>query len=300
MKDQKPKIWYKRWFVKWPVLLIALLLFLDYIVLPIGMGMYVDFDPKKPSCCKTPNDYGLDFKWVNLVNTDGSKLVGWYIPGKNYKTVILMHGASSSKSNLLDHAKFLSDAGYNTFLLDAHGHGDSGGRNMEYGWNSANDVTTVINWLQKQPELKKNSIGLLGLSMGAEGALSTAASDKRVKAVVAEGASVHAFGDARAIPGEGWASYPIDWLTFKTMDIFSDDPAPIAIPDAMKLIKPRPVLLISSNNKKEQQLNPVYAQIGGKTVTYWNLNDTPHINGLYKHPTEYKKRVLHFFDTSLR
>lgn len=295
----KQNKWYQHWFVRWPIILLAVFLVLDYIVLPVGMGVYVNIASKSVSCCKTPKDYGLKYDLVRLTNTDGSALAGWFVPGQNEKTVILMHGASSTKVNLLEHAAFLHDAGYNTFLLDAHGHGDSGGKNMEYGWNAANDVGTVIDWLQKQPDVHDEKIALLGLSMGAEGALSAAAADLRVQVVVAEGAGVHAFGEARALSGDSWLSYPFDWLMFKTMDLFSDDPAPIAIPDAMKMIQPRKVLLISSENANERKLNPLYARLGGKTTSYWALDDTPHIGGLSKHPGDYKKKIITFYNAAL-
>lgn len=291
--------WTKRWYVRWPFIVLLVFLALDYIALPIGMAAYVNLAAKPKSCCKTPKDYSMQYESVHLRNVDGSPLAGWFIPGNNKKTVILLHGASSTKTNLLDHAAVLHAAGYNTLLLDAHGHGDSGGRNMEYGWNAANDIRTAIDWVQKRPDVAADSVGLLGLSMGAEGALSAAAEDDRVKAVVAEGASVHAFGDARAKPGEGWLSYPFDWLMFTAMEILSDDPAPVSIPEAMKRIAPRKVLLIASENKNERLLDPVYARIGGASTTYWGLPDTPHIGGLYKHSEQYKKKLLEFYAQAL-
>lgn len=284
---------------RWLLLSLAVFLVLDYVVLPIGMGVYVNMAPKPRSCCKTPADYRMPYVTAHMTNADGSVLAGWYVPGTNHKAVILLHGASSTKSSLLDHAAFLHDAGYATFLLDAHGHGDSGGRNMEYGWNAANDVRTAIDWLQRRADIDKQAIGLLGLSMGAEGALSAAALDTRVKAVVAEGATVHAFGDARLAAHDSWVSYPFDWLMFKTMDVISDDPAPLPLPDAMRMISPRPVLLISGKNAKERRLNPLYAALGGKQVAYWALDDTPHISGLYQHPDAYKQKVTAFYARAL-
>lgn len=294
---QKP--WYKKWFVKWPLILVLVFLVLDYVVVPVGVGMYVNMAPKATSCCKTPKDAGMDFQWVDLKNTDGSKLTGWFIPAETTKTIVLLHGAMSTKSTMLDHAAFLHTAGYNTFLLDAHGHGDSEGRTMEYGWNAPNDVTTVINWLEKQPALDSSKIALLGLSMGAEGALSAAAVDTRVQAVVAEGGSAHVMDDEVLMPNAPATSYPFHWLMYATMKLMSDDPIPVSIPKAMELIQPRPVLLISGESSKEQYMNSIYAELGGTTTTHWVLGDTPHTQGLFKHAEEYKKRVLLFYDTSM-
>ncbi len=300
MQSDLKKKWYTKWFVKWPVIAIAVFLIVDYIVVPIGVGVYVNVAPKATSCCKTPKDYSMDFEWVNLKNTDGSKLTGWFIPGENKKTVVLMHGAMSTKTTMLDHAAFLHTAGYNTFLVDAHGHGDSEGRNMEYGWNAPNDVKTVIDWLQQQSEVDDNQIALLGLSMGAEGALSATAVDTRVKAVVAEGASAHTFKDETLMPGAPITSYPFHWLMYTTMQIISDDSVPVSIPEAMAMISPRPVLLISGESSKEQEMNSVYANLGGSTTTYWALDDTPHTQGIYKHADEYKNKVISFYDSSLK
>ena len=55
-------------------------------------------------------------------------LAGWYAPSRNGAAVVLLHGAGSTRSNVLDEAVVLAEHGYGVLMLDARGHGESAGR----------------------------------------------------------------------------------------------------------------------------------------------------------------------------
>ncbi|MBL8955289.1 MAG: alpha/beta fold hydrolase [Myxococcaceae bacterium] len=77
-------------------------------------------------------------------------------------------------------------AGYVTLNLDYRGFGESGGepRCRLLPLEQARDLGNAITWLQQQPEVDPERIGLFGISLGASVALQTAGTDVRVRAVV--------------------------------------------------------------------------------------------------------------------
>lgn len=96
----------------------------------------------------------------------GLKQVAWYVeaPNKTDKTVIIVHGFSSSKEKMLAYGWLFHKLGYNVLMPDNIASGDSEGRIIGYGWN---DRFNIIKWSEILIETKSNSqIILFGLSMG--------------------------------------------------------------------------------------------------------------------------------------
>jgi fermentation-respiration switch protein FrsA (DUF1100 family) len=145
-------------------------------------------------------------------------------------------------------------------------------------------------------------IGVLGLSMGGEQALTLAATDGRIAAVVSEGAGVRTLEDALALPGPALSrvlTAPASWLTMVTADLLADASPPIPLEEAVRRVAPRPILLISSGTGREWEANRLYAEAGGSSVRLWELPDAPHIGGLRTRPQEWERRVVTLLDGSL-
>ncbi len=142
-------------------------------------------------------------------------------------------------------------------------------------------------------------MGLLGLSMGGEVAVTTAAEDRRVAAVVAEGVSVRTLDDARLRQDEWAIPFENDALMFGMVRLLGSASPPEPLIDAFRRIGDRPVLLIAGNDPAEAELGPVFASAAPSTVTLWSLPDTAHIQALAIHPDEYRTRVLSVFDGAL-
>jgi hypothetical protein len=135
--------------------------------------------------------------------------------------------------------------------------------------------------------------------MGGEVAVTAAAEDPRVAAVVAEGVSVRTFADARLRQGEWAIPFENDALMFGMVRLLGNAPPPEPLIDAFRRIGDRPVLLIAGHDPAEAELGPVYASAAPGTVTLWSLPDTGHIQALSTHPRAYRTRVLSVFDASL-
>ncbi len=136
--------------------------------------------------------------------------------------------------------------------------------------------------------------------MGGEQALTEAATDARVAAVVAEGATQRTYDDVYAtlrgiekvvgVP-QYRALYGLaDWLTP------AQAPAPLA--EAVSSIAPRRVLLL--NTQQEAKYGERYAEAGGRSVTLWAPASAEHTRALAENRAEWEQRVVGFLDDALQ
>ncbi len=148
--------------------------------------------PARRPLLATPDDEGLPWESITIPSPTGS-LPAWFIPargGAPGPAVVLVHGWESNRARMLPHARFLHAAGFHTLLFDVRGHGEnppealpiSGG---EFGADAAAAVVAA----RRRPEV--TSVGLLGHSMGAVGAVLAAAMEPAVAALVATAVPAH-------------------------------------------------------------------------------------------------------------
>jgi alpha-beta hydrolase superfamily lysophospholipase len=73
------------------------------------------------------------------------------VPSANGAAVVLLHGAGSTRSDVLDQAAVIAGAGLGVLMLDARGHGESGGRAMDFGWFGDEDIAAATTFLGGTP-----------------------------------------------------------------------------------------------------------------------------------------------------
>ena len=105
------------------------------------------------------------------------------LPAQPAGTLFLIHDRNGDKSNLVDHAQALADAGFRVVLADSRGHGNSQGQWATYGLAESIDMKTILDRLYQEGEIV-GKVGVYGQSYGGATALHWAAKDKRVRAVV--------------------------------------------------------------------------------------------------------------------
>jgi pimeloyl-ACP methyl ester carboxylesterase len=101
-------------------------------------------------------------------------------------TIFLLHGIGDRKENVPYRlwARILAQAGYRAVLVDLRGHGRSTGNYLTYGVTESGDLRQLLDALDDQG-LIVGPVGVWGISYGAAVAIQWAATDSRVKAVVA-------------------------------------------------------------------------------------------------------------------
>ncbi|MEK7640259.1 MAG: alpha/beta fold hydrolase [Patescibacteria group bacterium] len=136
-----------------------------------------------------PDDWitaGLHPEFVQFQATDNVTLAGAFLPGSTRATVILLHGYGHSKTQLIPQAKLLHDAGFNTFLFDFRGSGESGGEFITFGEEETRDLAGAVRYVHTRQDVDHNRIGLLGYSMGGSVALLKSGDLHEIRAIVVD------------------------------------------------------------------------------------------------------------------
>lgn len=131
---------------------------------------------------------GLPRETIWLRSRDGTRLAAWFIAGSRPQTILLLHGYTACKDDMLSHAAFLHAAGFSLFLLDLRACGESEGAVVTLGGRERDDVEAAISYLQTRTDIDGAHLGILGLSLGGALAILAASDSPAVRAVVAESA----------------------------------------------------------------------------------------------------------------
>jgi pimeloyl-ACP methyl ester carboxylesterase len=204
---------------------------------------------------------------------------------------------------VLDHAAVLARHGYGVLLADARGHGRSGGRAMDFGWFGDEDIAAALDFLAARAEVDPTRLAVLGLSMGGEEAIGAAATDARIRAVVAEGATNRTAADgewlADAFGFRGWLQQRVDEVTEGVTDLLTEADPPVALRTAVARAD-RPVLLVTAGDVRDELRAATWIQRGAPDdVTIWEVADTGHTGALMTHPDEWERRVTAFLEAAL-
>jgi uncharacterized protein len=236
---------------------------------------------------------------VTFTTSDGLELEGWYIPSKNRAAVIAFPGRSGPQAQ----ARMLARHGYGVLLFDRRGEGASDGEPNSWGWGGDRDIKAAIAYLQRRPDVDPDRIGGIGLSVGGELMLETAAETTELKAVVSEGAGARSYieekdEDATGVDRVMGSAYSA--LKTASIAVFANQAPPPDLEDLVPRIAPRPVLLIAApNSPNGEELNVDYHRAAREPKALWEIPESKHIGGLEARPQEYERRVTRFFDEAL-
>ena len=262
-------------------------------------AVYATNVPRPQIGSDTPADHRLDYENASFETSDGVLLSGWYVPSSNGAAVVLLHGASSTRSNVLAHAVVFARNGYGVLAFDARGHGRSEGRAMEFGWYGELDTAAAVDYLSSRADVDPGRIGVVGMSMGGEEAIGAMAADSRIKAVIAEGATNRVLEDRGWLVEEfgvrGRIQQMVNSVEFALVDLLTEAPEPPPLREAVKAAAPRPVLLIAAGRVPDEQHAGRSIHAGSpETVSMWVVEPSGHTGGLRTQPEEWEKRVMEF------
>jgi hypothetical protein len=267
-----------------------------FVVMPVAMAIVANHKARVPVARA---NLGRPYVDVSLRTSDGLRLAGWYVPSRNGAAVIVFPG----RSGPVRHARMLVRHGYGVLLLDRRGEGASQGDYNARGWGGEPDLHAAVAYLRRRPDVRARRIGGLGLSVGGEMLLQTAARDRGLRAVVSEGAGLRSAAEQKHMPGT--PPEPLRWIAPITTEtaagtVLSDHLPPTDLADLMPKIAPRRVLLIRGmDGNPDEALNRAYRAAGGPTVQLWEIPRAGHTGGLSARPTDYERRVVGFFDRTL-
>jgi pimeloyl-ACP methyl ester carboxylesterase len=212
--------------------------------------------------------------------------------------VLLSHGSGGSRGRVAAHVRMLARHGYGVLALDNPGNGESEGHSNGLGDNAQAGLDGGLDWLARRPDVDPHRIAGFGLSLGGEVLLEAAARDRRLAAVVSDGATRPM--DADRVLRPGTVERAQRWLTGQVVRGVSGMEPSRSLVGFMPRIAPRPVLLVAGSGfPAEIPASRLYQRAGGENVALWALPDAGHTAGLRTHPAAYERRTVGFLDRAL-
>lgn len=265
-----------------------------FVLFPLGLSYGLTHAART----NTPHgNLGAPYRTVAFDASDGLRLKGWFVPSTNGATVIVYPGKKGTQK----HARMLVRHGYGVLVFDRRGEGESEGDPNALGWAFDRDLKGAVAFLRRRPDVEPNRIGGLGLSVGGEALLQTAAETKDLKAVVSDGAGSRSVREDTVQMRLGKVpEIMLSGVLTGGVALFANQAPPPSLKDLSGRITSTPVFFIyAERGAAGEENNPDYyaAALGPKQI--WKI-DTSHTHGLTDHPHEYERRVIGFFDRTLR
>ena len=267
----------------------------QFALLPFALGNQVTHAPR---WAIDESAVGIAHQEVRIAMRDGRSLSAWYVPSRNGAAVLLSHGSGGSRGRVVAHVRMLARHGYGVLALDDPGNGESDGHSNGLGDNAQPAIAAGLDYLARRPDVNPRRIAGFGLSLGGEVLLEAASRDRRLAAVVSDGATRPMDADKVMHPGP--VERAVGWLTTRSVRAISGMKTSPSLIAMMPRIAPRPVLLVAGGGfPAEIRASRLYRTAGGRTVQLWELPDTGHTAGLRTHPAAYERRTIGFLDRAL-
>ena len=235
---------------------------------------------------------------VTFRTRDGLTLRGWYVPSKNGAAIIVAPGRTGTQR----HARMLVRHGYGVLVFDRRGEAESDGDPNAFGWAASRDLKAAERFVAGRPDVDRNRIGGLGLSVGGETLLQAAAEDSGFRAVVSDGAGSRSLReDLARSDRDKWSEVPFSVVTTAGTALFSNQLPPPSLRNLVARIAPRALLFIYAEHGQSNEINLTqkYYEAAGDPKALWQVRGAGHTHGLSVRPREYERRVLAFFDRAL-
>ena len=200
---------------------------------------------------RTPDQVGLEYNDVAIKIQEGVSLHGWHLPatGDLKGSILFLHGNGENISTHLATVYWLPEQGYEVFMVDYRGYGQSDGGVDLVG--SFQDVTASIEYAVNNKKTNKGLV-IFGHSFGASLSIYSVSNSEykdQINAII----SIGAFSDYRQIVRDAlsrsWLTWAFQWPVSFTVN---NDYAPV---DYVKDISPVPLLIMHS---AEDEIVPYY------------------------------------------
>lgn len=283
-------------------------------------------EPPKAAYLMIPEKYGLlstraakvtDEKWANR---DGTQARGWLLRGREgAPAVILLHHYGADRSWVLNLGVKLNEATDFTVLMpDLRGHGENPlVKRTSFSGAETEDTAAAIDFLRSLKSENNNTlvskdIGLYGVELGALAAISMAAKDVNVKALVADSVPYNsndllALAIDRRFPFASFltAKFAQGGTYFYYFNGYNGEYKRDSMCDLAKMVSNRKVLLLASTETQDLQTStseiascfPNQATVQKKLdlmPSGYNIN-----NASNEQAGTYDLRVIDFFRNSL-
>jgi fermentation-respiration switch protein FrsA (DUF1100 family) len=247
-----------------------------------------------------PVSIGFPYQDVFFNSLDGTRLHGWFFAPKGgpdvaKATVIHFHGNAENISTHFQAVAWLAHEGFNVFVFDYRGYGQSDGEPNKDGIQD--DAVAAVRWVRGRPDVDPDRLIFFGQSLGAAIAVHLAAGQERagLRVVVLESG----FSSYRAITREKLAASFLTWpLQWPLSLLVSDRDRPR---DDIAKIAPVPVLIIHGTADPVVPYHHAQALYAAarEPKTLWTIPDGGHTSALGRYGAIYRPRLVAFLNQQL-
>ena len=255
---------------------------------------YVRPPRMEPANGELLRESGIEYQEIELLTSDGVRLVAWYTPPRNGALILVAHGYGVRLPE--EYYKLFAEHGYGVLAWDFRGHGASGGELVTLGYNEVLDVEAALAFALAQPDVEH--IGGWGGSMGAVTMIRATARHPEIEALVADSPFVTLEDELDLRVPYPLLNPLIRFFAERETGLNLDMVRPV---DDIGLISPRPVFIIQGMSDSTIPLDSaerLYVA-AGEPRELWTESGVPHMNMYAYFRTLYTKRVIKFFDTHL-
>ncbi|MFP3952555.1 MAG: alpha/beta hydrolase [Candidatus Acetothermia bacterium] len=253
---------------------------------------------------ETPAKYGLTYDVVTYKTDSDKEIAGWFIPNAQSKNcIILAPGKGSTKWNVLKYAPFLYGGGYNVFLFDARGRGESEGERWGFSYFESRDILHGIDYVKEEYGMER--FGLLGRSAGATASLLAAADEEDIEAVVAD--SGFASIKMAAMSYGDYQEDPLFQIVFPLYAFVARISLGVDVNGKTKVmdhVNEGDFAAFFIHGRDDEVILPENSRVmyGAKKrrKRIWAPEGVEHVQTFDVHPKEYRTKVLDFFREHLR
>ncbi|MCC8189259.1 MAG: alpha/beta hydrolase [Planctomycetes bacterium] len=138
----------------------------------------------------TPATLGKEFGTIRLTAADGVRLQGWFVPGRpcenaiHRQTLLVFHGNAGNLGTATFRLAGYSDQGFDSFMVDYRGFGESDGAPTEAGLLL--DAEAAWRYLTVERGVPPENIIIFGYSLGGAVAAALAASHPEAAGLILE------------------------------------------------------------------------------------------------------------------
>jgi len=247
-----------------------------------------------------PKTMGFEYENVYLKSMDGTMLHGWFFNASSdtdvQGTVIYFHGNAENISTHFASLAWMTSYGYNLFIFDYRGYGQSEGSPSQAGIND--DAIAALNYIIKlHQEMKSQNEHLklivYGQSIGGNifvRAMDNLEDKTEIDAIILESS----FSSYREISKEKlsltcitWPFQPLVYL------IMSED---YSSQNSIKKLPPVPLLVIHGDNDRIVPLHhgkKIY-DLANEPKQFWHIKGGRHINAMHINGGIYRKKLIYF------
>lgn len=219
----------------------------------------------------SPDEYNLMYEQVTFISKDGTPLSGWWIApqGEGKGTVMIVHGNAQNISAHFTGFVWLAKAGYELFIFDYRGFGDSGG-DPDLG-GAVSDTKAALAYVLAH---RHGRITAIGQSLG--GALLMNAlvggHDERIRLAVFDSTYASLPQEGSEVLARSVLTWPFQWSAYV---VLSDAYDPIDI--VSKLTVPKLFIAGSKDTVTSPNHSWQLFDAAARPRQFWLVPETGHI-----------------------